>query len=355
MIVVPTLYDLTDATLSTELEGTPSFRRAQVLEGIYRQNRWPEEITNLPRTLREQVSRTYPRALEEVSIAVTDDGATIKWLYELDDGARIETVLMHYPNRVTVCVSTQAGCAMGCTFCATGQGGFRRHLSTGEIVEQVMRANRYGEKRRVSHVVFMGMGEPLSNYTQVVAALNTLNHSVGISARRLTVSTVGIIPAIRRLADENLPITLAISLHAANDTSRSKLLPINRRYPLGPLIDACHHWQDKTKRRITFEWALIDGVNDRDQDMDELTDISLELGAHVNLIPLNPTPGYPVAGSPASRVREVARRLSDFGVAVTVRDTRGSDIDAACGQLAQRSPGRVTIRRGHPGDPPTVG
>src|SRR5436189_2602349 len=202
---------------------------------------------------------------------------------------------MHYRQRSTVCVSTQAGCAMACGFCATGQAGFERHLTTGEIVEQVTRAARAAADtgRRLSNVVFMGMGEPLANYERVWGAVERLHDDVGLSARHLTISTVGIVPGIRRLAAEPLPVNLAVSLHAANDRLRDELVPINRRYPLAELRAACADYLRAKGRRLSFEWALIDGVNDRPDDADELAAIARPLGAHVNLIPLNPTPGYP--------------------------------------------------------------
>ena len=204
---------------------------------------------------------------------------------------------MHYPDRVTVCVSTQAGCAMACQFCATGQSGFQRHLTQGEIVEQVAVAMREAGSRRVSNVVFMGMGEPLANYDRVWGAVVRLHGDMGLSARHLTLSTVGIVPGIRRLAAETLPVNLAVSLHAANDTLRDELVPINRRYPLEVLADACAEYVAASGRRLSIEWAMIDGVNDRGSDAAELAEFARPLGAHVNLIPLNPTPGYPVVGS----------------------------------------------------------
>ena len=241
---------------------------------------------------------------------------------------------MRYADRVTVCVSTQAGCAMACQFCATGQAGFRRHLSSGEIVEQVAVAMREAAPRRVANVVFMGMGEPLANYDRVWAAVERLHREMGLSARHLTLSTVGIVPGIRRLADESLPVNLAVSLHAANDTLRDELVPINRRYPLAVLTEACADYVVASGRRLSFEWALIDGINDRESDARELAGLARPLGAHVNLIPLNPTPGYGVLGSPPDRVQQFRRRLGALGVNATVRVTRGAEIDAACGQLA---------------------
>jgi 23S rRNA (adenine2503-C2)-methyltransferase len=296
-------------------------------------------MTELPSAVRASLEVALPPALREVSRRSADDGQTTKWLWRLHDEARVETVLMHYPDRVTVCVSTQAGCAMACQFCATGQAGFERHLSEGEIVEQVAVAMREATPRRVSNVVFMGMGEPLSNYDRVWGAVVRLNGDMGLSARHLTLSTVGIVPGIRRLAAETLPVNLAVSLHAANDALRDELVPINRRYPLEVLATACADYVEASGRRLSIEWALIDAVNDRASDASELAAFSRPLGAHVNLIPLNPTPGYPVVGSPPERVRRFRDQLTTLGVNATIRATRGAEIDAACGQLAAAAVG----------------
>jgi 23S rRNA (adenine2503-C2)-methyltransferase len=223
---------------------------------------------------------------------------------------------------------------MGCTFCATGQAGFTRHLSAGEVLEQVMFAARAASPRRLSNVVFMGMGEPLANYNVTVNVVKRLHEYRGLSARHLTVSTVGVAPAIERLAKEGLPLTLAVSLHAANNETRNELVPLNRRYPLERLHEACEFWIETTSRRLSFEWALIDQVNDTDQALDELVRYANSLRAHVNLIPLNPTPGYLVRGSSPDRVRYFRDGLEAQGINVTVRNTRGRSIDAACGQLA---------------------
>ncbi len=261
----------------------------------------------------------------------------MKFLWRLHDDRTIETVLMAYRDRVTVCVSSQAGCAMGCGFCATGQAGFERHLTTGEIVEQVVqsaiRARAGG--RRVSNIVFMGMGEPLANYDNTWLAVERIHDDLGLSARHLTLSTIGIVPGIRRLAGERLPVNLAVSLHAANDELRTELVPINKRYPLTELADACRDYLAVKNRRLSFEWALIDGVNDRRRDADELAAYARPLRAHVNLIPLNPTPGWPTRGTPAAGVRAFRDRLVELDINVTVRRTRGTDIDAACGQLRE--------------------
>jgi 23S rRNA (adenine2503-C2)-methyltransferase len=244
---------------------------------------------------------------------------------------------MAYRDRVTVCVSSQAGCAMGCGFCATGQAGFERHLTTGEIVEQVVRSTVRAREggRRVSNIVFMGMGEPLANYDNTWLAVERMHDDLGLSARHLTLSTIGIVPGIRRLATERLPVNLAVSLHAANDELRTELVPINKRYPLTALAAACREYLAAKGRRLSFEWALIDGVNDRKRDAAELAAYARPLRAHVNLIPLNPTPGWPARGTSAAGVRAFRDRLVELGINVTVRQTRGTDIDAACGQLRE--------------------
>lgn len=319
--------------LTALLEGEPRYRVDQVWRGLWTELRTPVEMTNVPAGLRSRLEVELAPALRPVAERVSDDGLTTKFLWGLHDGSTIETVLMHYADRSTVCVSSQAGCAMGCSFCATGQAGYERHLSIGEICEQVVMAARAAQPRRVSNIVFMGMGEPFANYDAVLGALGHLHDDLGVSARRLTVSTVGLVPGIRKLAAERLPVNLAVSLHAANDVLRDELVPPNRRYPLATLADACAEYFDATHRRISFEWAMIHGINDRDSDADELAAYARPLQAHVNLIPLNPTPGYPVVGSTSQRVRAFASRLDAAGVNTTIRDTRGRDIDGACGQL----------------------
>ncbi|MGH8988783.1 MAG: 23S rRNA (adenine(2503)-C(2))-methyltransferase RlmN [Acidimicrobiales bacterium] len=338
-------YDLSREELAALLPGEPAYRAHQVWDGLYRRALRPSEMTDLPHALRERLDSELPAALREAARSVGDGGDTVKWLWDLHDGRRVETVLMSYPDRVTVCVSTQAGCAMACEFCATGQMGFERHLTSGEIVEQVVAAIRASAPRRVSNVVFMGMGEPLANYERTWAAVERIHGDLGISARRLTLSTVGLVPGIRRLAAESLPVNLAVSLHAANDTLRDRLVPMNRRYPLSELAAACADYVEASGRRLSVEWALIDSTNDRPSDMDELARFVRPLGAHVNLIPLNPTPGFPVRGSSAQRVAAACAQLERLGVNVTVRATRGTEIDAACGQLASRSPGSPRTSR----------
>ncbi len=333
---MPTRYDITRSGLSDLLDGEARYRVDQVWRALYEQMIEPAEMTTLPKALRARVATALPMALEPLAESVSDKGTTIKWLWGLDGGARVETVLMLYPDRATVCVSSQAGCAMACGFCATGQAGFERHLTTGEIVEQVVRATQRSRStgRRVSNIVFMGMGEPFANYDRTWQAVERMHDEMGISARHITLSTVGITPGIRRLATESLPVNLAVSLHAANDTLRDELVPINRRYPLDEVVAACRVWTASRNRRLSFEWALIDGINDRPRDAAELAEIARPLRAHVNLIPLNPTPGWPTRGTPRAGVVAFRDRLRALGVNATVRANRGADIDAACGQLA---------------------
>ena len=333
-----TRYQLTRDELAQWLTGEPRYRLDQLWTGLYEQLAEPAELTTLPKELRVRLDTALPLALTEELHRVSDSGDTVKYLWQLDDGNRIETVLMLYPDRVTVCVSSQAGCAMDCGFCATGQAGFKRHLTTGEIVEQVVRASREAKSmgRRLANVVFMGMGEPLVNEAAVWGAVERIHGDLGLSARHLTISTIGIVPGIRALAARPLPVNLAVSLHAANDELRNTLIPMNKRYPLRDLMDACSDYLVVKGRRISFEWAMIEGVNDRDRDADELAVLCrrFDLAAHVNLIPLNPTPGWPTVGSSAARVRDFRQRLEDRGVNATIRRNRGTDIDAACGQLA---------------------
>jgi 23S rRNA (adenine2503-C2)-methyltransferase len=339
---VPRRYDASREDVADALAGEPSYRVAQVWDGLHRRCVAPSAMTDLPAALRARLEVALPPALHEAAESASDDGGTIKWLWRLADGALVETVLMHYADRSTVCVSTQAGCAMACGFCATGQAGFERHLTSGEIVEQVARAVERARPRRLSNVVLMGMGEPLANYDRTWAALRRMHDEMGLSARHLTVSTVGVVPGIRRMTSEDLPVNLAVSLHAANDAKRDELVPINRRYPLAMLMAACRDYVDAKGRRLSFEWALIAGVNDRPSDASELAALVRPLGAHVNLIPLNPTPGWPTPGTPAAGVQAFHRRLRSLGVNATVRRNRGTDIDAACGQLRAS---QVTVGR----------
>lgn len=343
------LYDPTAAELSEVLSGEPKYRLDQLWTGLYTHFKRPNDISNLPSALRSRIETELPEALIEIRRETSTEGDTVKFLWHLVDGNHpIETVLMYYEDRATVCVSTQAGCAMACGFCATGQAGFNRHLTVGEIVEQVVRCAREAStrNRRIDNIVFMGMGEPLANEPMVWSAVERLHDDIGISARHLTISTVGIIPGIRTLTNRPLPVNLAVSLHAARNDLRDQLVPINTRYPIEKLMEACRDYLTEKRRRVTFEWALIDGVNDTDRDARELAGLCLDLSpaAHVNLIPLNPTPGWPTVGSPPSRVAAFQRLLRDLGVNATVRQNRGTDIAAACGQLAAGQPVAVTIK-----------
>ena len=346
----PSLADLTRAELGELLDGEPSYRLDQVWDGLYRQRRPLAELTNVPKDLRQAIGELLPPALKMVRAQAADRGKTRKYLWSLRDGHLVETVLMGYRNRTTLCISSQAGCAMACSFCATGQVGFDRNLSVGEIVEQVLGTLQQPSTSHSSsaggavNIVFMGMGEPLANYDAVWAAVERFHDDMGIGARHITVSTVGVIPGIVRLAAASLPVNLAVSLHAANDRLRNRIAPINRTYPLRELASALADYRRAKRRRISLEWAMIDGVNDRDHDVVELAAYARPLAAHVNLIPLNPTPGYGHAPSPSGRIEHFASELASYGVNATVRVNRGTSIDAACGQL--RADKLVTIQPG---------
>ncbi len=338
-------WDPNRAELAELLADQPRFRLDQLWSGLYEHGLEPAQITTLPATLRTELAERFSTALIPAARQSTADGLTVKRLWELDDGARIESVLMHYRNRSTVCISSQAGCAMGCGFCATGQAGYERHLTVGEILEQVVTARREAAPRRLSNIVYMGMGEPFANFDRVVESIERITTDLGIGARRITVSTVGLVPQIRRFTALQWQVGLAVSLHAANDELRSELVPINKRHPLAEVVDAAQEFRAKTGRRISYEWAMIDGINDRHTDAVELADIARRSDAHVNLIPLNPTPGWPTTGSPRARIREFADELTRRGTNVTVRANRGTDIEAACGQLrAEHEATPVTIR-----------
>lgn len=317
--------------------GEPAYRTGQVWDGLYRRRAPLDALSDVGKRLRARLAEALPEALVPCRETTGDAGQTRKWLWSAaaPGGAEVETVLMRYPGRATVCVSSQAGCAMGCTFCATGQAGFERHLTAGEIVEQVARA-QHASPQRVSNVVFMGMGEPLANYDATEAALGRLHDDFGISARQLTVSTVGIPPGMRRLAAGRLPVTLAVSLHAPDDGLRDQLVPLNRRYPLAEILDAAREYLAAKGRRLSFEYAMIAGVNDGLPQADALARLLRGLTAHVNLIPLNPTAGFGVPASPPGDVARFAARLVERGVNATVRHNRGTAIDAACGQLRAR-------------------
>ena len=344
--MITTLYQPTRDEIASILEGEPRYRLDQLWSGLYAQFQHPSDITTLPAALRTRISNELPESLIEVTRSTSKDGDTVKFLWNLLEGNHpIETVLMYYEDRATVCVSTQAGCAMACGFCATGQAGFSRHLTTGEIIEQVVRAAREAaiHSRRIDNIVFMGMGEPLANEAAVWGAVERIHGDIGISARHITISTVGIVPGIKTLTSRPLPVNLAVSLHAARNSLRDELVPINQRYPLEMLMQTCRDYLHEKRRRVSFEWAMISTVNDTDRDAHELADLCLQLSpaAHVNLIPLNPTPGWPTIGSSPARVEAFQRLLRSLGVNATIRQNRGTEIAAACGQLAAGQP--VTI------------
>jgi 23S rRNA (adenine2503-C2)-methyltransferase len=332
--------------------GLPPFRARQLANQYYgRLTADPRQMTDLPAAVREQIAdRLFPALLEPLRQVECDAGETRKTLWRAVDGTTFESVLMCYSDRNTVCISSQAGCGMACPFCATGQIGLTRNLSTAEIVEQVRTAaasmrDEFGG--RLSNVVFMGMGEPLANYNRVVAAVRRITSAppegFGISARSVTVSTVGLAPAIRRLADEHLGVTLALSLHAPDDALRDTLVPVNNRWAIAEALDAARYYADVTGRRVSVEYALIRDVNDQPFRADLLgRKLHGSFGplVHVNLIPLNPTPGSEWDASPKSVEREFVRRVRAKGVSCTVRDTRGREIAAACGQLAADGGGR---------------
>jgi 23S rRNA (adenine2503-C2)-methyltransferase len=313
-------------------------------------------MTDIPAALRESLTaELLPSLLTSERELACDDGATRKMLWRLHDGAMVESVLMKYPDRVTMCVSSQAGCGMGCPFCATGQAGLTRNLSTAEIVAQVVAGERViaaalpagappTATSRVSNIVFMGMGEPLANYKNLLGAIRRLSDPVpsglGISQRSITVSTVGLVPAIRRLTDERLTARLAVSLHAPDDEARDELVPVNRRWKIAEVLDAAWDYADVSGRRISIEYALIRDINDQPWRADRLGELLAGHLVHVNLIPLNPTPGSKWTASRPGVQEEFVRRIADHGVAVTVRDTRGKEIDGACGQLAATVTGR---------------
>jgi 23S rRNA (adenine2503-C2)-methyltransferase len=353
------LYDLTYDQLGELLTtwGEPRFRADQVWHWLYRSLAGDyEAMGNLPAALRERLAaETDLMLIALLAQQESASGQTRKLLFRLRDGNTIESVLMQYHDRRTACISTQAGCGMDCTFCATGQGGLARNLSAGEIVAQVLhfareireaeieRARAHGYRadtleHPITNVVLMGMGEPLANYEATWHAIETLAdvRGYGLGARRITLSTVGLVPGIQRLAEEGLHINLAVSLHAADDGLRNQLVPVNRRYPLADLMSAIRNYAERTRRRVTIEYALIDGVNDSADQARQLAGLLQGLLCHVNLIPLNPTSGSPMRPSPHEQVSAFRDELERLGIPTTVRMRRGIDIEAGCGQLRQR-------------------
>lgn len=342
------IYDLELDEIKTLLEewNEPSYRARQIWQGLYQQfYDSAEQFTNLPKSLREKLAPLFATPLKPKLYLDSSDGQTRKTLFELRDGQVIEAVLMRYDpdtftgkSRRTLCISTQAGCAMGCIFCATGQMGFKRHLSSGEIVAQVMYYARmlHQEDQSVTNIVLMGMGEPFHNYDNTMAAIDRLNDSEGYNfgARRFTISTVGLVPMIRRFADEKRQVNLAISLHAADDEARVSMLPINKKYKIDEVLDACRYYVSQTGRRVTFEWALIHGVNDTPEVARKLAARLKGLLCHVNAIPLNPTAGYEGRATDRQRAALFKETLEQAGIPCTIRMKRGVDIQAGCGQLA---------------------
>jgi len=336
------IYDLDYPELTSLVAtwGEPAYRARQIWQGLY-QNLWgePDQFTTLPKELRIRLGTelTFSR-LQKEQVLQSTDGETEKTLFRMPDQRAIETVLMRYRERRTLCISTQAGCGMGCVFCATGQMGFQRNLSSGEIVEQVVYYARQLQavNEKVTNIVVMGMGEPFHNYDATLRSIDQLAHPEGMAlgARRFTISTVGLVPAIRRFTAERRQVNLAISLHSADDEHRTALLPINKKYPIAEVIQACREYVDQTHRRVTFEWALIKDVNDGMDQARALAALLQNLLCHVNVIPLNPTHGY--AGQATTRPRALAFKaeLERHGIPCSIRLRRGIDIQAGCGQLA---------------------
>jgi 23S rRNA (adenine2503-C2)-methyltransferase len=336
------IFDLDQVDLDnliTEMGESP-FRARQLWDGLYK-NFWQNsgEFTNISKTLRNKLTDQVSfNALTPTLKLDSADGQTRKTLFRLADGNSIEAVLMRYDRRQTLCISTQAGCAMGCVFCATGQMGFKRHLSSGEIVAQVMYYARLlsDEGSHVTNIVIMGMGEPFHNYENTLMAIDRLNDPLGYNfgARRFTISTSGLVPAIRKFAEEKRQVNLAISLHAAEDELRTSMMPVNKRYNIDELLEACRYYLELTSRRITFEWALINGINDTPEQAHKLAHKLHGMLCHVNAIPLNPTHGYTGKATTHDRAQEFKSILERAGIPCTIRIRRGIDIQAGCGQLA---------------------
>ena len=364
-LMLPSILDLSRENLTASMleMGEKTFRSNQLWRSIYHEvSESFEEMSTLSKAFRKSLREKYSiSSLTEVMALTSLDRTTSKSLYRLRDGELIETVMMRYEsdghrrNRKTACISTQAGCALGCTFCATGQQGFRRNLTVGEIVAQVIEMQRVaiaedqaridggkrtkGELQGVTNVVFMGMGEPLANYKNTVSAIRVLNDGQGlnIGARHITVSTVGLIPEILKLADEDLQINLAISLHAPDNVTRSQTMPVNKRYPVEELINVCHRYADKTKRRIFFEYVLLKEQNDSIEQAQKLGRLLNGLHCHVNLIPVNPTAQGPFERTDLVNAKTFQGGLKQYGIPSTIRMEKGIDINAGCGQLRERA------------------
>lgn len=335
------LYDLSLTELETRVKdlGHPAYRARQVWNWTYRQLAGDyTAMRNVPTQLLDELQSALPMGtLEPVRTVTADDGETIKTLYRTRDGELLETVLMLYPERATVCVSCQVGCAVGCSFCATGLMGLSRNLSAGEIVAQVVGATREARERgrTLTNIVMMGMGEPLQNYVETMKFIRIVHDPDGLNlgARRITVSTSGIVPRIEALSLEDLPVNLAVSLHAPEDEQRSSLVPINRRYPIAMLMETIDRYIERTGRRVSFEYALMRGINDSDDTARKLADLLRGRLCHVNIIPLNPVDVLPYERPDPAGIERFASILRDAGIPTTVRYSRGLDIDAACGQL----------------------
>jgi 23S rRNA (adenine2503-C2)-methyltransferase len=367
----PAISEIDPATLAAWLaaRGEPAYRVRQILNGAHRpQAASFDDLTDLPAGLRGSLADAFRFSAIEVShVLSADGGLTAKAVHQLHDGQRVESVLMRYPAsgrsaaRTTICISSQAGCAVNCPFCATGQAGFGRQLTTGEIVDQVLHWHRppwsaLGDGAAGHYnIVFMGMGEPLNNADRVFAAVRLLNdpQRLGIGARHITVSTSGVVPGIERMIDELPQVNLAISLHAATDDLRDELVPINRKWPIAAVLDAGRRFAERTGRRVSLEYVMIDGLNDTLEQAARLADLARGWRSHVNLIPLNPTPGSRWSGTPSDRIAGFAARVRGGGVGVTVRDTRGREIEAACGQLHAQLAGRDL--RPNAGSPAVLG
>lgn len=331
--------------------GLPKFRADQISRQVFdRLSGRPEEFSDIPAAIRSELGeQLFPQLLELVTRRSTDQGRTVKTLWKLHDSSLLESVLMRYPNRSTLCISSQAGCGMACPFCATGQGGLKRNLSQAEITIQALAANQMlaagevpGTTGRLNNIVFMGMGEPLANYKAVMGSIRSLVEpspgGFGMSARGITVSTVGLVPQINRLTDEGLPLTLAVSLHAPDDELRDEIVPVNNRWKVAEVVDAAWEYAKTTRRRVSIEYAMMRDINDSVERANLLADVLKRRGdwgwVHVNLIPLNPTPGSKWTASRKADEAAFIRTLERRGVPVTLRDTRGQEIDGACGQLA---------------------
>ncbi len=319
-------------------EGEPSFRAKQIYEWLYQKRVESfQDMTNLSKGLREKLEEEYVITPLKTIIKQESQDGTIKFLFELEDGYSIETVLMRHEYGNSVCVTTQVGCRLGCTFCASTLGGLKRNLKAGEIVSQVLEVQRAMDEtdERVSSVVVMGIGEPFDNYEDLMSFLRIINHDEGlnIGARHITISTSGVVPKIYDFADEGMQINFAISLHAPTTEIRSRLMPVNRMYPLDDLMDSIRYYIRKTGRRVTFEYGLFGGVNDQVEHAEQLADLISDIKCHVNLIPVNYVPERDYVRTPKNQIFKFERTLRERGVNVTIRREQGHDIDAACGQL----------------------